>query len=127
MTLENAVETAYASILRTYQTELAAIRINLASTGLDQVPVADDEGEQPLTQLPVPVIRLRAEASGEEEVRNSGAYAVELEISVEDAAVKPVGEGLSMDDLFALATRPLLYTEFPLFMDLALFFAHRGY
>jgi hypothetical protein len=105
MTLETAVESAFSAVLRTYQTELAEVRINLASSGLSQSEVVSDT--LPVEYQPMPCITLTAK-SGEELVRRSGAYAVTLEIRAETSAV-PAEGAMSLDDLYTYATRPLRY------------------
>jgi hypothetical protein len=107
MTLEGAVESAFSAVLRTYQPELAEVRINLACFGLNQTEVVSDT--QPVEYQPMPCITLTA-MSGEELVRNSGAYSVMLEIRVETSAVAEDG-AMSIDDLYNYATRPLIYAS----------------
>lgn len=119
-TLEQELETAYGRVTRTYETGLAAIRINCSSFGLNQQPVLDDESQVRTQDLqPLPVIILTATSEAEEEVRNSGAYGITLEIQVKMQAVQPEGQGPTLDELFYLATRPLLYVEFVAVMGTA--------
>lgn len=107
MTLEAAVESAFSSVLRTYQTELAEVRINLASSGLSQTEVVSDT--LPVEYEPMPCITLTA-TSGEELMRDSLAFAVTLEIRAETSAV-PAEGAMSLDDLYSYATLPLRYAS----------------
>jgi len=107
MTLEAAVESAFSAVLRTYQTELAEVRINLASYGLSQTEVASDT--LPIEYQPMPCITLTA-TSGEELMRDSLAFSVTLEIRAETSAV-PAEGAMSLDDLYTYATLPLRYAS----------------
>lgn len=94
--LESLVESAYSAALRTNQTELAAVRINLASSGLNQTTtVADDNSGRPATTLPIPCIRLRAEATSETiGSLNTPKWAVRLEVEVEQKPTSAKATGL---------------------------------
>ena len=107
MTLEAAVESAFSAVLRLYQTELAEVRINLASSGLSQTEVVSDT--LPIEYQPMPCITLTA-TSGEELMRDSLAFAVTLEIRAETSAV-PAEGAMSLDDLYSYATLPLRYAS----------------
>jgi len=107
MTLEAAVESAFSAVLRTYQTELAEVRINLASSGLSQSEVVSDT--LPVEFEPMPCITLTA-TSGEELMRDSLAFSVTLEIRAETSAV-PAEGAMSLDDLYTYATLPLRYAS----------------
>lgn len=107
MTLESALEQSFAQVIRDNEATLAAIRINCSALGLDQVPVADDE-EEPLEQKPLPCITLTATRQGEDPPA-SGVFEVTLQIDAEAKSVKPEGDGMSLDDIFEGATRPLKY------------------
>ena len=107
MTLEAAVESAFSAVLRLYQTELAEVRINLASSGLSQTEVVSDT--LPIEYQPMPCITLTA-TSGEELMRDSLAFSVTLEIRAETSAV-PAEGAMSLDDLYSYATLPLRYAS----------------
>ena len=110
MSLESQVEAAYSAVLRTYQTELAAVRINLAASGITQTTTeADDNSGRDVSILPIPCIRLRASSEGEFIGSNTPKFAVTLEIEAEQRAQLGDGDGLSVEDLFALAVRPFWY------------------
>lgn len=110
-TLESLVESAYSAALRTNQTELADIRINLASSGINQTTTAaDDNSGRAATTLPIPCIRLRAEATSQTiGSTNTPKWAVLLEVEVEQKANLGEGDGPTLDDLYSLATRPFYY------------------
>lgn len=110
-TLESLVESAYSAALRTNQTELVDIRINLASSGINQTTTAaDDNSGRAATTLPIPCIRLRAEATSQTiGSANTPKWAVLLEVEVEQKANLGEGDGLTLDDLYNLATRPFYY------------------
>ena len=110
-TLESLVESAYSAALRTNQTELADIRINLASSGINQTTTAaDDNSGRAATTLPIPCIRLRAEATSQTiGSANTPKWAVMLEVEVEQKANLGEGDGPTLDDLYSLATRPFYY------------------
>ena len=111
--LESLVESAYRDVLRLYQTELVDVRINLASSGLTQTTTAaDDNSGRPATTLPIPCIRLRAEATSETVgPLNTPKWAVRLEVEVEQKANIGEGDGPTLDDLYSLATRPFWYGD----------------
>jgi hypothetical protein len=110
-TLESLVESAYSAALRTNQTELVDIRINLASSGINQTTTAaDDNSGRAATTLPIPCIRLRAEATSQTiGSTNTPKWAVLLEVEVEQKANLGEGDGPTLDDLYSLATRPFYY------------------
>jgi len=116
--LESLVEAAYSAALRTNQTELAAVRINLASSGINQTTTtADDNSGRAATTLPIPCIRLRAEATSETiGSLNTPKWAVRLEVEVEQKANVGDGDGPTLDDLYSLATRPFWYATLALEM-----------
>lgn len=110
-TLESLVESAYSAALRTNQTELVDIRINLASSGINQTTTAaDDNSGRAATTLPIPCIRLRAEATSQTiGSTNTPKWAVLLEVEVEQKANLGEGDGPTLDNLYSLATRPFYY------------------
>jgi hypothetical protein len=109
--LESLVESAYYAVLRLYQTELDSVRINLASNGINQTTTtADDNSGRPAPTIPIPCIRLRAEATSETiGALNTPKWAVVLSVEVEQKANVGEGDGPTLDDLYSLATRPFWY------------------
>lgn len=110
-TLENLVETAYRDVLRLYETDLVDVRINLASAATDQTTTAadDNSGRDPAT-IPIPCVRLRAEAVNEAVGMTTPKWAVRLEVEVEQLGTVADG-GITLDELYRLAVRPFWYSS----------------
>lgn len=108
MSLESALEKAYAAVTKANESILATVEFRLATQTTEEQP----------EKLPLPSVTLTATAH-HEMVPNSGVYEVELRIEVADAAVREDGVANKLDELFTHAVRPLLYKPLPAMISAA--------
>lgn len=117
MSLEAILESAYATVMRVNEPEIASVPILFAMQTTDQ----DEEGSptpKTIEKEPLPSITITA-TQLEEMVPNSGVFRMQLDVECEDAAVRKSGIAMRLDEILRHAARPRLYKDLVAMMTAA--------